>query len=519
MTIHNIDHIYILCDKSYELNRYNFLLKWAQDNFEPSYFSFNMYCYKDTIHKKDILKYGLIENRLKPSEISLFINYMKIFEDIVDKYSSNKNSRFLILESDVIAQRDWKNILNTQMKLLDNKEFDFLHVGNGGNNDFLPSLFGHSIKADEYNIYPCPSARCTEAMIWSYNGANKYLSYKHKPVIHPLDFYFNTIAANGVKSLQESKSFWGHPVAFIQGTANGTYESTVNDTIQLPKRLSFYNKQINIHFDKDLFHFEDLIKYIFKQTFPETHVTHYPNRKAQLLITSNPSTVCHYILIRKTNDLNTQVMENNNLKVLELCIYETFEKNVFHIPEICLSPLVWELDKLTNRFLSKKKSLSIYYQNTKNNIETENNNKNYIINKINNKSTLDNTSLFKLCIDEYHPGHLSSQILDAYFNGCIPVVYGCNITLNKLFDDSTYINITNFKNDNDVITYIKYCIDNKEILHSFFKKNPIKQNTIITWAQNNNLSNICKHFYSNFNLIYSNYITQLEQISKNKETE
>lgn len=510
MTIHNIDHIYILCDKSYELNRYNFLLKWAQDNFPPSYFSFNMYCYKDTLHKKDILKYGLVEDRLKPSEMSLFINYMKIFEDIVDKYSNNKNSHFLILESDVIAQKDWKNILNSQMKLLDNKHFDFLHVGNGGNNDFLPSLFGHTI-TDNYNVYPCPSARCTEAMIWSYNGAMKYLSYKHKPVIHPLDFYFNTIAANGVKNIQETKSFWGHPVAFVQGTANGTYESTVNDSITLPQRLSFYSKQINLHFDKDLFQFEDIIKYIIKKTFPETHVTHYPNRKAQLVITSQPSKSIPYILINSNDSL--EYNKNDSLKVLELSLYETFKEDIFHIPDICLPPLVWELDKLTHRFLNENKSLSIYNSKTHKDYY-------YIINQINNKLQPDTNSLFRLCIeDEYHPGFLTTQILDAYFDGCIPVVQGCNILLNKLLDNSTYINLSNFKNDNHVIKYIKHCINNKEILNSFFQQNPIKQNTILTWAidlNNNSFNSILNYFYSKFNPFYSNYIKQLEILKTKK---
>lgn len=508
MTIHNIDHIYILCDKSYELNRYNFLLKWAQDNFHPSYFSFNMYCYKDTIHKKDIVKYGLVENRLKPSEMSLFINYMKIFEDIVDKYSNNKNSHFLILESDVIAQTDWKNIISSQMKLLEGKEFDFLHVGNGGNNDFLPSLFGHHI-TNNYNVYPCPSARCTEAMIWSYNGARKYLSYKHKPVIHPLDFYFNTIAANGIKNLEETKSFWGHPVAFIQGTANGTYESTVNDCIKLPERLSFYNKQINIHIDKDLFYFEDIIKHILKKSFPETHVTNYPNRKPQLIVTSKPSQTYPYILIHtKTNKCNETNNKNDNLRIVELCLYETFDKGVFHIPEVCLSPLVWELDKLTYRFLNDTKSLTIYNPRKQNTND-------YIVNQINTLTPSMN-SLFRLCVeDEYHPGFLTNQILEAYFDGCIPVVQSCNILLDKLFDESTYINLTKFKNDNQTIKYIKHCIDNKELLTLFFKKNPIKQKTILTWAldpDNNSLDNICKAFSLKFNPFYSNYIKQLEII-------
>lgn len=510
MTIHNIDHIYILCDKSYELNRYNFLLNWAGNHFDPSYFSFNMYCYKDTIHKKDILKYGIVEDRLKPSEISLFINYMKIFEDIIDKYSNKKNSHFLILESDIIPQDNWKIILNKQMELLNNKPFDFLHIGNGGNNDFLPSLFGHLIKNNDCNVFQCPSARCTEAMIWSYDGARKYLSLQHKPVIHPLDFYFNTIAANGVKSIDETKTYWGHPVAFIQGTANGTYESTVNDSITVPKRLSFYNKQINIHFDKDLFNFEDIIKHIIKTAFPDTHVTHYPNRKAQLLVTSTPSKTHSYILIHQNNNIPNTITKNDPLKVLELSTFETFEKNIFHIPEVCLSPLVWQLDKLSNRSFSDKKHLSISSDN-----KTQNDSILYIIKNVNENSSANTNSIFRLCVEEeYHPGNLSSQILDAYFNGCIPVVYSCNITLNNLFEDSTYINLTKFKNDNHIIKMLKTYLNKKERLQSFFNQNPIKQNTILTWAyQENNpfMKNISKYFYSSFNSVYSTYVAQLSQ--------
>ena len=505
MSLHNINHIYILCDKSYELNRYNFLLKWAQDNFDSSYYSFNMYCYKDTIHKKDISRYGLMENRLKPSEISLFINYMKLFEDITDKYSTEKNGHFLILESDVIPQENWKSILTSQMENLENISFDFLHVGNGGNNDFLPSLFGH-VLSPESNIYPCPSARCTEAMIWSYSGASKYLSFKHKPVIHPMDFYFNTIAANGIKTIEETKSFWGHPVAFIQGTANGTYESTVNDSIQIPDRLSFYKKQLNIHFDKDLFHFEDFIKYIIKTSFPDTHVTHYPNRKAQLLITSKHSQTHPYIFVRTLNRAREE--ENTSLKVLELSLYETFEKGVYHIPEICLSPLIWDLDKLLHRFLSSKKSLSI-----SNGSKSLSPSINYILKNINNSTDFIPNSVFRFCLeDEYHPGQITSQILDAYFDGCIPVFYGCNIIVSELFDKSTYINLSDFNNDNQVIKFIKMCINNKNQLQSFFTNNPIKPNTILTWAQINNnnsiIAYICTHFHSKYNQFYSHYINR-----------
>ena len=48
-----IEHIYILCDRSYEPKRYNYLLQWAKMNFPADYYTISLYCYKDTIHDKD----------------------------------------------------------------------------------------------------------------------------------------------------------------------------------------------------------------------------------------------------------------------------------------------------------------------------------------------------------------------------------------------------------------------------------------------------------------------------------
>jgi hypothetical protein len=399
---------------------------------------------------------------------------MKVFEDIVDKYGPDTN--FLILESDIIPQPNCLTIIENQMQKITKQPFDFLHVGNGGNDNFLPTLFGHTIQDGDI-VYPCPSARCAEAMIWSYDGANKYLAMKHTPVLHPLDFYFNIIAANGVSSFEDVKTFWGHPVAFVQGSGNGTYKSTVCDDVSVPNRLKPYKPQLNINIKKNLHHFDGFIKALLKFCIPELQVTHYPNRKHDLLVTdTHPNNEsAPYILI------NNEPQKRSG-HLIQISNTLTFEPDVFFIPEVCLSKHVWKLDQHYIRPPFEIQSFSSWFNFT----NTNNKRLTYFINKLRTHPHSNGKAIFKICVeDEYHPGSISDKILEAYIEGSIPVYWGCNVIVNALFNPSTMVNVTHFKNEDECYSYLIHCCTNPDILAQFFAEPFLNNNgQFFDWTRN-----------------------------------
>lgn len=215
--IANISHIYCICDPIKEKDRFQFISEWL-NLFDKSYYTIKSYCYKDTITTKDLLDYSLSRTRLRKSESSLMINYFKIMEEIELKY---KSGNFLILESDVIPMNNWEFLLNEFMKKTEAIDFDFVHIGNGCN--LMPMMYGHKLKAKP-DIYLCPKARCTESIIWSYNGIKKFNKARkeYDLLIQPLDFHFDEIIEK-----ENSKIYWSYPSVFAQGSQNGKYMSAI----------------------------------------------------------------------------------------------------------------------------------------------------------------------------------------------------------------------------------------------------------------------------------------------------
>lgn len=214
----DIKHIYCICDRTKEPDRYQFISEWLSKTFDKSFYTITSYCYKDTITTKDLLDYSLSRVELRKSESSLMINYFKVMEDIESKY---KDGNFLILESDVIPVDNWNQLLSQFMLKVNNIEYDFLHIGNGCN--LLPKMYGHSIKPNP-DIYLCPKARCTESIIWSYEGVKRF-NKKRKELgllVQPLDFHFDEIIEEG-----NCKVYWSYPSVFIQGSQNGKYKSSI----------------------------------------------------------------------------------------------------------------------------------------------------------------------------------------------------------------------------------------------------------------------------------------------------
>ena len=51
-------------------------------------------------------------------------------------------------------------------------------------------------------------------------------------------------------------------------------------------------------------------------------------------------------------------------------------------------------------------------------------------------------------------GYCTEKILNAYLCGSIPIYWGCSDTVSMFFNPDTYIDLKNFKTDEDCIKYI-----------------------------------------------------------------
>ncbi len=471
--IFGIEHIYILCDRFYENDRYNYLLQWARLNFPPNYYTISLYCYKDTIHEKDILHYGIKKDTLKPSEISLIINYNKVFEDILDKYQGYpKNTSFLILESDVIPTLNWRTHLEKQMKAIhQEKDYYFLHIGNGGNDDFIPSKYGHEIK-ENAEIYQCPSARCTEAMVWSFLGVEKAVCFKNKPIIIPLDFYFNTLACNNISKKTDIKTWWGHPVCFKQGSTSGVYKTTINDDIIIPNRLKLDKyRVINVHIDDTLIYTKEFFNRVLQNTFVDYVIIYHNVQKPDIKITEDKNFKnCLCIIV------SDQTIEQIKNVILQVSKNFLLEKEKVFIPEICYSSDLYYLEQLKNKNIDSEcydywfyipNNLPKYYQFFANKLRTHN-------------WTNDpcKKCYFSFCIDEYKPYSITDEILKCFIKGSIPIFKGCNILVNELFKKESFINLSDFEFEEECYKKVMGIINETSKLHSLLNMNPFQNNEI-----------------------------------------
>lgn len=470
--IKGIEHIYILCDKTYEPQRYYYLLNWAKRYFDSSYFTFSLYCYKHTIQETDIQRYGIVKDRLKPSEISLIINNNKIFEEILDKYDTGN---FLILESDVIPEKNWLEILTLQMNKLEDKYFDFLHIGNGGNDSFLPTMFNYTLSSTP-EIYKCPSGRCAEAIVWSYKGIQKYICSRNKPINVPFDFYLNIIASEDMSKIEDANTYWGHPVVFTQGKH---YGSTVNDNINIPKRLTGYN-YINVVIHPELMYTKEFIRRLIHEAYPECVIIHMPLKQVHIHVTKNPIPNKKCIVV---NDNEFDINKPENKDII-LQISSNFLNEKWFVPKICFSQCLSQLPKLIMPFRHFEKETYSGFFNY-------NQNSNYLTNLLetNYKDTGLN-SIFTFCYeDPFSPFDISEQILQCYLNNSIPIYKGCNVIIQQLFNPKTYINVNDFANEMFLYAHLVKLCENPEQICDYFKEPIFINNQIPSF-----FSDILKHF-------------------------
>jgi len=249
----NISQIYCINNPIFEPDRHDLLKTMFKGlNINDDYIKYISPTYKTTITKEVYDKYTsnqlvrhLRITNLSYGELSLFLNYRAVLEDIEKNY---KDGLFLILESDVMINSDI-NKFNSFLDFFSNKEFDLIHLGLFDSGVFNVSLTddfitGYRLKNerlnddvldyakkftkqtkyieditnqnDEFRVIRKFYTRCTDSFLWKYSGIVKFLNFMRQLEDYscPFDYYM----CNFFEKNLNFKHYWSVNEFFKQGS-------------------------------------------------------------------------------------------------------------------------------------------------------------------------------------------------------------------------------------------------------------------------------------------------------------
>jgi len=257
-----INKIYCINNPIYEPER-NKLLKnmFLKHNISSDYIKYISPTYKHTIDEETYNKYTsnqlvrhLRNSNMSYAELSLFLNYRAVLEDIEKNY---KDGLFLIFESDVMESNEISKF-NEFINFIKDKEFDLIHLGFCDHNVFNISLTVSFITGyrlhneklnddviayekkltttkiyieditDENDIFRVVRkfyTRCTDTFLWKYDGIVKFLNFMRnfEDYSAPFDYYM----CNCFEKNLHLKHYWSANEFFIQGSNLGLLPSTL----------------------------------------------------------------------------------------------------------------------------------------------------------------------------------------------------------------------------------------------------------------------------------------------------
>ena len=223
--INRINHIYVICHKEKEADKYDKWVKWIEYNKIPEdYISF--YCYKwgDELSEEDIKNYSLDDGTLvklfpfrrqfplKRSEISLSINFLNVFKLALEK----KQEYILVFESDAILHPDFMKLINSHMTELFEtySNWHMFSIGAGMNKHFP------KIKKNKH-IYLAKEIRCLDSFVINERGMKLILDNLKKVKI-PIDEHLDILVKTNKLFL-----LWLEPTIVVQGSQTGINPTTV----------------------------------------------------------------------------------------------------------------------------------------------------------------------------------------------------------------------------------------------------------------------------------------------------
>lgn len=213
------DYVYIICSKNHEQDRWNKWNEWLINNSIKGEIFF--YRWGTDLKENEIISYvikdGTLEKifpfrkgfPLRNSEISLGINFIKIFED-----AYNKNfSKILILESDAILHPSFIKKVNGLLEKISNNEWDCISLGYGAGQRLQNQNFEYLGLVNRF--------RCTDSLLFNKSAIDYYYN-NLKKIRLPIDEEFTMSVQMGKKSI-----YWLEPPITIQSSQMENGESTI----------------------------------------------------------------------------------------------------------------------------------------------------------------------------------------------------------------------------------------------------------------------------------------------------
>jgi len=254
-----ISKIYCVNNELYEPER-NVMLKhmFHNLNINSEYVSYICPTYKHTITEEIYganIKwqnvFNLRNTPMKKSELSLFLNYKAVLEDIEKNYN---DGTFLIFESDVMIGRNINQLPNF-LDYIEKKKgaWDLINIGVYSENtlskncyidtgynksenfiSFINNLSGKGIPYieditdinSEFRMVRKFCTRCTDSFVWSYSGVIKFLNYMKNIEPNfgvPFDYYMCNFLENNLNF----KHYWSVDEFFFQGSNAGLLQTTI----------------------------------------------------------------------------------------------------------------------------------------------------------------------------------------------------------------------------------------------------------------------------------------------------
>ncbi len=244
-TIKEVDHIFVICNLEKEKDKHAKWLQWMEKNkVSPDYLTF--YCYKwgTELTSEDFSKYSLDDGTLvklfpfrkpfplKPSEISLGINFLNIFKMGLE----NKYNNILIFESDAILHPSFMMLINKiiEDELHKYNDWDIFSLGCGMNKHY-PNIFKNK------HIYRAKEIRCADSLIISNNGMRKLVD--NIPILKlPIDEHYDLLIKNNIINI-----LWLEPTLVLQGSQIGHNLTTIRYTDSIyvnPNEYKWLDKAI-----------------------------------------------------------------------------------------------------------------------------------------------------------------------------------------------------------------------------------------------------------------------------------
>lgn len=226
MSNSDILHIYVIGDRDREPDRIQYLDTYFSKTGLTDLVSYFQPTYKDILSDEQIQRFvrimGHHHRALKLSEMSVFLNFYYLFQQISEKYSSGY---VLILESDVRFEGDLTEYLQSLHLFLETQQPDACSLGSGCD------LIDDDVDVEDMSLQIAKKTvvRCMDTLLFSVDGVRKFIRYMDRfgKFDEPIDNFFDTYLKNQGKD--EFSFYWIWPSITLQGSEYGHYKSSIQD--------------------------------------------------------------------------------------------------------------------------------------------------------------------------------------------------------------------------------------------------------------------------------------------------